>query len=40
MIISLHVRSFFCIGTRDVTDFILGILRDVKAHGIFRIRIY
>jgi hypothetical protein len=29
---SLRVRSSFCIATRDVTDFILGILRNVKSH--------
>jgi predicted histidine transporter YuiF (NhaC family) len=32
MIRSLRVRSFFCIATRDVANFILGILRDVKTN--------
>jgi hypothetical protein len=35
VITSLGVRSFFCMATRDVTDFILGILRDVKTHCTF-----
>jgi hypothetical protein len=29
---SLRIRFFFCIAIGDVTDFILGILRDVKTH--------